>query len=74
MGKRMRSLRGIEVETPFGVSKNAYRFRRYHLRGQSGAEIKSGLFFSAFNLRRLYAVFLRYLRTGARPAIQIATG
>ncbi len=74
MGKRMRSLRGIEVETPFGASKNAHRFRRYHLRGRSGAEIESGLFLSAFNLRRLHAVFLRYMRTGARPAVQIAGG
>ena len=74
MGKRMRSLRGVEVETPFGVSKNAHRFRRYHLRGRSGAEIESGLFLSALNLRRLHAVFLRYMRTGARPAVQIAGG
>lgn len=74
MGKRMRSLRGVEVETPFGVSKHAYRFRRYHLRGIAGAEIESGLFLSALNLRRLHSIFLRYLRTGARPVPQIASG
>ena len=74
MGKRMRSLRGVEVETPFGVSKHAYRFRQYHLRGITGAEIESGLFLSALNLRRLHTVFLRYLRTGARPVPQIAPG
>ena len=33
MGVRMRSLRRVEVETPFGVQKHAYRFRRHHLRG-----------------------------------------
>ena len=74
MGVRMRSLRGVEVETPFGVQKHAYRFRRYHLRGIAGADIESGLFLSAFNLRRLHAVFLRYMTTGARPALQIAPG
>ena len=74
MGKRMRSLRSVEAETPFGVSKNAHRFSRYHLRGRAGAEIESGLFLSAFNLRRLHAVFLRYATTGARPALQIAGG
>lgn len=74
MGKRMRSLRSVEAETPFGVSKHAYRFRRYHIRGQAGAAIESGLFFTAFNLRRLYAVFLRYAESGARPALQIAGG
>jgi len=74
MGVRMRSQRGVEVETPFGVQKHAYRFRRYHLRGIAGAEIESGLFLSAFNLRRLHAVFLRYMTTGARPALQIAAG
>jgi transposase len=74
MGVRMRSLRGVEVETPFGVQKHAYRFRRYHLRGLAGAEIESGLFLSAFNLRRLHAVFLRYMMTGARPAVQITSG
>ena len=74
MGKRMRSRRGVEVETPFGVQKQAYRFRRYHLRGITGAEIESGLFLAAFNLRRLHAVFLRFMMTGARPVPQIAPG
>ena len=74
MGKRMRSLRSVEVETPFGVSKHANKFRRYHIRGKAGAEIESGFFFTAFNLLRLYAVFLRYAEFGARPALQIAGG
>ena len=47
MGVQMRSLRSVEAETPFGVSKNAYRFARYHLRGKAGAEIETGLFLSA---------------------------
>ena len=74
VGVRMRSLRGVEVQTPFAVQKHAYRFQRYHLRGVAGARIESGLFLSAFNLRRPHAVFLRYMTTGARPALRIAPG
>ena len=74
MGIRMRSLRGVEVETPFGIQKHAHRFRQYHLRGLAGATIESGLFLTAFNLRRLHAVFVRYMQTGARPAPLITAG
>lgn len=71
MGQRMRSLRGVEVETVFGIQKWAFGFNRFHLRGKEAVGIEYGMFLTAFNLRRLHQSFCRFLKTGARPAFQL---
>lgn len=73
MGKRMRSLRGVEVETIFGIQKEAFGFRRFHLRGIEGATIETGLFLTAHNLRRLHQVFIRFMEYGVVPVLKVAS-
>lgn len=72
MGRRMRSLRSIEVETIFGIQKQALGFRRFHLCGKIGVSIETGLFLTANNLRRLHQHFIRYAKYGISPVNRLA--
>lgn len=66
VGQRMRSERAQEVETVFGDQKRNWGFGRLHLRGMDGAFIECGLYFSCWNVRKLYSAFMAKRSVGAR--------
>jgi len=53
MGKSLRKLRSVEVETVFGNIKHNMRFRRFHLRGLEKVNTEWGLVCIAHNMRKL---------------------
>ena len=52
-GRRLRSRRGVEVETVFGRIKQDWGFRRFTLRGMEKVKIEWGLFCIAHNIAKL---------------------
>ena len=50
----MRSRRAHEVETVFGDRKWNHGFKRYNLRGIDNVEIEAGLFYSMYNMKKIY--------------------
>jgi transposase len=55
VGKKLRSLRYIEVEAVFGLLKWNKKFRRFHLRGLPKVEVEWGLLSIAHNLSKIAA-------------------
>jgi transposase len=53
-GKRLRSLRCVEVESVFGQIKHNGHFRRFHLRGLEKVQIELGLIAIAHNMKKWY--------------------
>lgn len=54
-GQRLRSRRGVEVESVFGRLKWNWRFRRFLLRGKEKVEIEWGLLCIAHNMTKMAA-------------------
>ncbi|MDH7561733.1 MAG: IS1182 family transposase [bacterium] len=54
-GKRLRSRRGVEVETVFGRLKHNWGFRRFMLRGLEKVKIEWGMLCIAHNMAKLAA-------------------
>ena len=52
-GKRLRSLRSIEVEQTFGRIKGCWSFRRFMLRGKDKVKIEWGLLAIAHNISKM---------------------
>jgi transposase len=52
-GRRLRSRRGVEVETVFGRIKQDWGFRRFTLRGMEKVKTEWGLFCIAHNIAKL---------------------
>jgi len=73
MGKRMRSLRSVEVETIFGIHKWSLGFNRFNMRGFQGVSIEYGLYLASLNLRRMHKSFVRFMHYGNRP-MALVTG
>lgn len=56
VGKKLRSLRYIEVEAVFGLLKGNKNFRRFHLRGLKKVEVEWGLLSIAYNMSKIAAI------------------
>jgi hypothetical protein len=56
VGQRMRSQRGVDVETVFGRLKEDWGFRRFLLRGLEKVTIEWGLLSMAHNLAKVWSV------------------
>lgn len=54
-GKKLRSQRGVDVETVFGQIKHNMQFKRFLLRGLNKVNIEYGLLCYAHNLKKLCA-------------------
>jgi hypothetical protein len=55
VGKKLRSLRYIDVEAVFGLLKGNKKFRRFHLRGLAKVKVEWGLLSIAHNLAKVAA-------------------
>ena len=55
LGKKLRSLRSVEVESVFGQLKRNRGFRRFHLRGYEKVNTELGIVCIAHNVARLAA-------------------
>ena len=55
VGKKLRSLRSIDVEAVFGLLKGNKKFRRFHLRGLEKVEVEWGLLSIAHNMAKVAA-------------------
>jgi hypothetical protein len=55
-GQRMRSQRGVDVETVFGRVKEDWGFRRFLLRGLAKVTVEWGLLSMAHNLAKVWSV------------------
>jgi transposase len=56
IGKKLRSLRYVEVEAVFGLLKGNKKFRRFHLRGMEKVEVEWGLLSIAHNMQKIAAI------------------
>lgn len=54
MGKEALRMRGFNVETPFGEMKHNHGFRRFVLRSLPKVNIEIGLFFSGYNIAKMW--------------------
>jgi len=54
-GKKLRSLRYVDVEAVFGLLKGNKKFRRFHLRGLNKVEVEWGLLSIAHNMSKIAA-------------------
>lgn len=53
-GKKLLKQRGFQVETVFGERKRNFCNKRFSLRGLKKVKIESGLFYSIYNLKKIY--------------------
>lgn len=60
-GIEMRSRRSHEAETVFGDRKWNHGFKRFHLRGIDNVKIESGLFYSMYNIKKIYKYIMEKL-------------
>jgi len=61
-GIKIKKRRGHEAETPFGDKKWNHKFKRYHLRGIEKVTIEAGLFYSMYNMKKIYVYILDHMR------------
>lgn len=60
-GKDLRRRRGFEIETVFGDKKHNNGRFRYRMRGKEKIEVELGLYYTAYNLKKLYNKVLKML-------------
>ena len=60
-GRALSKRRGHGVETVFGQKKYNAKYPRYLLRGKKKVEIEAGLFYTAYNLEKMYRYVMRSL-------------
>ncbi len=53
-GKKVLRMRGFNIETPFGAMKHNHSFTRFVLRGSAKVSTEIGLFFSGYNLAKMW--------------------
>ena len=63
-GRRLSRNRGFEVETVFGHKKHNAFYRRYLLRGKGKVGIETGLFYTSYNLQKMYCYFMKTFGSG----------
>jgi len=57
-GRKLMKQRGRTIERPFGIIKERFKLRRFHLRGKKGARIEFGLAVLTFNLQILLSFLI----------------
>ena len=65
-GRALSKQRGHGVETVFGHKKANAKYKRYLLRGMAKVEIEAGLFYTTYNLEKIYRYVMKTLAQGTR--------
>ena len=65
-GRALSKQRGHGVETVFGHKKSNAKYKRYLLRGMEKVEIEAGLFYTTYNLEKIYRYVMKTLAQGTR--------
>ena len=60
-GRSLSKRRGFEVETVFGHKKRNAFYRRYSLRGLNKVRTETGIFYTCYNLEKLYRHIIKNL-------------
>jgi hypothetical protein len=66
-GRRLRSRRGVEVESVFGRIKQDWGFRRFTLRGMEKVKIEWGLLCIAHNIAKMAVIGLPFFCLLSNP-------